>query len=290
MVHRGFAMRVGEEFHDQDKQRERMDRDGIDMKVMSLANPWVDCFGIAKGTSLSAEVNQSIAAIVDRERGRFQGLAALPLKDPSSSKDLLRTAVEELGLRGAIIATHVNGSRIDERRYWPVFGEASRLGVPIFIHPTEPPDASTYRGHLLSPSVGFPFETSIAALRLIYCGFLLKYPQLRLFIPHLGGALPYLIGRIDRAYELSATKSIPHPPSFYVKRNFYTDTIVFDAQALRSGLSLFGITHVMLGTDYPFSLGSGIRRSIELLESLHLPKEEIDQIEFGNAQRLLNLS
>ncbi len=292
MHHKEFSMTVIPDFYDPSLQLKRMKQDGIDMKVVSLANPWVDCFSPKDAVELANEVNIAIVDMVSTAKGSLLGICTLPMKDPISSKKMLRRAVKDYGFRGAIIGTHISGSRIDERKYWPIYEEAEKLGVPIFVHPIPPPNDMGAERYLLSPAIAFPVETTVTTMRIIYSGLLSKYPNLKIFIPHLGGVLPYLIGRIEKAYELSseARKAIPKSPSYYLRRNFYSDTIVFDRHALECGLALFDSKHLLFGTDYPFALGVEAGRSMELLKSVHLEHETMEGIRNKNALKLLKLN
>lgn len=281
-------MSVPPAFYDLKKQRNSMDKDGIDRRVITLANPWFDPFPSDEAIELAYNTNRAISLMVAKDSHRFFGMAALPLADPKASVKVLRSGIKDLGLGGAIIGSNFNGTRVSEKRFWPIYEEAARLDVPIFVHPTEPRDVSDFHGYGMMPGMAFPFETTVAAIGLIYSGLFVKYPKLKLFVPHLGGALPYLASRIDRGYDLTdkSKRPIPQKPSVYLKRNFYSDTIVFDANALACGVGFFGPSHLTLGTDFPFPWGD-VKASRKSIRSLGLLKQEIDQIEYLTALRLL---
>lgn len=287
-----FEMRISTDFYDEAKQLAYMKANGIDVKIVSLANPWVDCFSPAKAIRLAKVVNEELARMVSRHEGRLEGLAVLPLQDPEVSRDVLHDSVRDMGLRGAIMGTNVLGRRIDDGRYWPVYEEADRLGVPIFVHPTTPPDSGPFAGHLLVPALAFPSETTLTILRIIYSGLFLKFPSLKILVPHLGGTLPFLIGRVEKAYNLSKNlgRTLHHPPSYYVRRNLYADTIAFDEMALRSGIGLFGAEHLVLGTDYPFSLGTTVEETLKLFRSALGDTESVESVTSSNAMKLFGIA
>lgn len=283
-------MPIGPEFSDVDLQLKNMDEHGIDNRVLSLANPWFDCFSASDAIKLSRKVNQAISQMVESHIDRFFGLAALPMHHPTSAAELFRTSVKDLGLRGAIIGSNLRGERIDQEKYWDVYEEAAKLGVPIFVHPTEPRDVIDTNHFALMPAMAFPFESTVAAVNLIYSRVFLKYPRLKVFVPHLGGVLPYIIGRIDHGYYTSreAQDTIPKPPSYFVRRNFYSDCITFSEESLACGLSVFETNHLVMGTDYPFPWGD-IKSSLELLKSQRLDEETIERIRYKNAFEILSV-
>jgi predicted TIM-barrel fold metal-dependent hydrolase len=140
----------------------------------------------------------------------------------------------------------------------------------------------------LANVVGFMFETTLAAVRLVYAGVFERHPDLQMIFPHLGGLAPYLMGRLQWGYERfpACNENLSAPPEAYFKR-FYYDTVCRNVPALYMALSMFGVDHVMFGTDIPF------REDIELqlndLEVLGLSAADRDAIDGANAARLLGI-
>jgi len=141
----------------------------------------------------------------------------------------------------------------------------------------------------LANVVGFMFETTLAAVRLVYAGVFERHPDLRMIFPHLGGLAPYLMGRLQWGYERfpPCNENITNPPEFYFKR-FYYDTVCRNVPALRMAVSMFGTKHIMFGTDIP------LREDIELqlrdIAALDLSAADLNDIYSGNAARLLGIT
>lgn len=187
---------------------------------------------------------------------RLDGLATVPLGSPDAAADELRRAVRGLGLRGAIIGTGLSAEQpLDAIGLDPLFAAAVELDVPLFVHPF-------YCGLVreadlfLHNSLGVPFDTAWAAARLIAAGVLDRHPSLRLLLPHGGGALPIVLGRLDNAWrrrpELRERSS--QPPSAYLDR-FWFDSVVHSEPVLRMLAELAGPDRVLLGTDSPYLTG-----------------------------------
>jgi 5-carboxyvanillate decarboxylase len=119
-----------------------MDMAGIDMQVLSLSTPGCEQFSPAKGMSLSRKTNEELSKAINKHPDRFIGLAALAPQSPEEAARELERAVKELGLRGAKINSHVKGSYLDDKKYWPIFEVAETLDVPIFLHPNTPGPSS----------------------------------------------------------------------------------------------------------------------------------------------------
>jgi aminocarboxymuconate-semialdehyde decarboxylase len=106
---------------------------------------------------------------------------------------------------------------------------------------------------------------------------------------HGGGFLPYHLGRFDKEFETGkgvrpaqATK----PPSAYLK-NLYFDTLVYDVDTLEYLKSKVGADRLMLGTDYPYTLGDWL--GVEKIQALKCPQADKEAILTGTARRLLKL-
>jgi aminocarboxymuconate-semialdehyde decarboxylase len=166
---------------------------------------------------------------------------------------VLDDAVSHLGLRGVLIHSNINGAPIDSDTCRPVYARMAELGVPLFIHPTRTLMEEQLRDYGLEYLVGFVFDTSLAALRLVLSGIVADNPGLKVVLPHCGGTLPYLAGRIDASHEkpYSLGQALDPLPSEQL-RGFYTDTVSQDAETLAFAGCFFADGHVMFASDYPF--------------------------------------
>ncbi len=141
----------------------------------------------------------------------------------------------------------------------------------------------------LMPLVGFTFDTTLAAAKLVFSGVTERFPEIRWVLAHLGGAIPYLAERLDRGYEAfeECRRHVTKPPSEYLK-TFYYDTVNFDVQALRLALDFAGADRLLAGSDYPHQIGS-LDKMVSSLDELGLSDEDRSKILAGNARRLLGV-
>jgi aminocarboxymuconate-semialdehyde decarboxylase len=210
----------------------------------------------AVGARIAAEQNDGMAELARAHADRLVGLATLPMQDPGRAARELERAVTELGLRGAEICTHVNGRDLDHPDLGPVYEAAERLRVPLFLHPQNWGDMRRLEDHHLWNLVGFPTETALAAARLILGGVFDRFPGLNVILPHGGGYFPYQVGRLDHGYEVrrEARERLPRRPSEYLG-NLYCDSLTHNALSLRFLIDRMGDGHVVIGSDYPFTMG-----------------------------------
>jgi aminocarboxymuconate-semialdehyde decarboxylase len=140
------------------------------------------------------------------------------------------------------------------------------------------------------PLVGFLADTTLAAAGLVFAGVPARFPRIRWVLGHLGGAIPYLAERLDRGFEAFADcrVHISEPPTAYLKRHFYYDTVNFDPRAIEFAVAFAGADHVVAGSDYPHQSGS-IPKMLASLRALNVTPADREKIMGANAAKLLQL-
>jgi predicted TIM-barrel fold metal-dependent hydrolase len=273
-------------FSDPDQILERMDEAGIDHAVLSVTIPGVDWLGDEDAEQVAEASNQETAAIVSRHPDRFSGLATVPLQAAERAAAVLRRAVE-MGLKGVMIYSNVAGGHLDEPSRRVFFDTAAELDVPVMLHPTYPLCAPSVMTAGLMETAGFLFDTTTAALRLVFDGLYERHPGFKLLVPHTGSLIPYFTGRIDLVASArpGVAGALTAPPSAHV-RKFYVDTVSGSPASVHFCCDFFGIDRVMHGTDHPFwPMPSGPR----LLDRVELSPEDRAKIEHENAERLFGI-
>lgn len=264
----------------------RMDEARIDHAVLSVTIPGVDWLAAEDGEEVANESNRETAAIVARHPDRFSGLATVPMQAPQRAAEVLRNAVE-MGLKGAMIYSNVAGGHLDEPSRRVFFDTAASLDVPILLHPTYPVCAPSVMTAGLIEIAGFLFDTTTAALRLVFDGLYDRHPDFKFIVPHAGSLIPYFVGRIDHFGRArpGSTGNIHGEAGEHI-RKFYVDTVCEWAPAVRVCCDFFGVDRIMHGTDHPFwPMPLGPR----LLEQLELSAEDRAKIEHRNAARLFRI-
>jgi aminocarboxymuconate-semialdehyde decarboxylase len=263
---------------------------GVDTQVISLTTPGTHVESAATAARQASLVNDAFALAVRNHKGRFAALATLPLNDPAASVRELERACTQLGMRGAMLFSNVNGMALADARYWPLYEAANSLDAVLHIHPTSPVGVEAMTDYWLMPLVGFLMDTTLAAAKLVFSGVPEKFPRIRWVLSHLGGAIPYLAERLDRGFHAfkECRVNIPRPPSEYLKK-FYYDTVNFDRDALMLAIKFAGADHILAGSDYPHQIGS-IPAMLESIRGLPISEQDRAKILGGNATRLLQLS
>lgn len=267
-----------------------LEREGVDTQIITLTTPGTHVEPPDRAVRLARLVNDELSAIARLRAPRFSALATLPLCDPAASVSELRRAMEHLGLPGAMLFSNVNGVALSDPRFDGLYEEADRLGAVLHIHPTDPVGVEAMTDFWLMPLVGFLFDTTLAAAKLVFAGIPERFPNINWILSHLGGAIPYLAERLDRGWRAfpDCRANITKPPSEYL-RGFYFDTVNFDPRALRLAVDFAGASQLLAGSDYPHQIGS-IPQMKESLGALRVSEDERRLILGENAARLYRLS
>ncbi len=270
------------------KRIEDMDRVGIDVEVLSVSTPNVFFADAQRQPEVARALNDAYAELIALHPKRFKGFASIPMDSPDQALTELHRAIDTLKLSGVILLSNIRGQPLTAPQYRPFFEEADRMKLCIFLHPMLPGNAEAFREYVLGPLVGFPFDTTLAVARMCFDGMLRDLPNIRWIVGHLGGAIPYLMERLDNGYRdfAECRARIDALPSTYLKRLYY-DTVTFSPYNLSMVRDLVGTDHMVMGSDYPHLLGS-IDRAVSSIEGLHIPESEKQRIFSGTALSILN--
>lgn len=273
------------------KRIEDLERSGVDMQVLSLTVPGVHSEEPRRGIDLARTTNEGLAEVCREHPERFRALATLPTQAPDAAARELERAVRELGLSGAMIFSNLGGLPLDDRRFDPIYAAASELGVPLLIHPIAPPSLDNLTDDLrLVALLGFPFEMTLAAARLILGGTLDRFPDLILIMGQLAGALPMLAERIGRGLEIypELAGRLEQPLDHYLRRLYY-DTVPYGAIGTPLTHKIAGAERILLASDHPHQIGS-LDRCMDVINAMDVSEDEKRLMLGGNAARLFGIA
>jgi predicted TIM-barrel fold metal-dependent hydrolase len=279
--------RLRHEAYSPERKLRDMDAAGIDCALISTNMPGPCALAPELALAGARAINDALAETTGRWPDRFAGLASLPWQRPDAAVAEMSRARDELGLRGVVLYSHVGGRPVDDPAFEPVYAHAAARGLPIVLHPTVPTWGEAIKEHWMVTMVGLQVDTSFALLRLILGGVLERHPTLRVVMPHLGGVLPYVIGRVDHQTEVlgRGRERIAAPPSDYLRR-VYLDTVSPSALALEHAYRFSGAGRLLFGSDHPWVDPSLL---LDVVRQLDAPDEEKRAVLGGNAVELFGL-
>jgi aminocarboxymuconate-semialdehyde decarboxylase len=278
---------------DLDRRLADMDAQGVDVQLVS---PSPSHFYYFAGGELSLELarraNQAVREYVDRAPDRLNGLGLVPLQHPELIVQALDHAVLECGLVGVEIgsfaATPDNPERstveLSDPRLEPFWARAEELGALVFLHPFGCSLDERLDRFYLANTVSQPAENAVALSHLIFSGVVDRHPGLKVLAAHGGGYLPTKLGRSDHAWKVRPeARGCAEPPSSYLKR-LYFDSLVHSPEELRALVAAAGPEQVLLGSDYPFDMGSDL--PVDEVQAAGLAPDDEAQVLRGNARTL----
>ncbi len=244
-----------------------MDTHGIDISVISLANPWLDFLEPGEAGPIAQSINDEFSSMCAQHPGRLFFFATLPLTAPRETILEFVHRVKDLKYcRGIILGTSGLGEGLDDPELLPVFEAVAEAGLVIFLHPhyglpneVWGPRASAEYGHVLPLSLGFPMETTIAVTRMYLAGVFDQVRALRMLLAHSGGTLPFLAGRVESCIShdghlVREGRAGPARRTVWqvLKEQIYLDAVIYSEVGLKTALAASGADRLMFGTDHPF--------------------------------------
>src|SRR4030042_3400727 len=290
IVHKGTrVVTITEPMTNVDMRLRDMEEAGIDIQALSLSIPSVDFLEPKEGLEYAQLSNEGIANICHRHPKHFIGIASVPLKDTDKAIEEVRRTVTGLGMRGVCIGSNIDGIFIDDERFEPFFSEVEKLEIPIFIHPMTPSGNEAMNDYRLAPMIGYEMDLCLAVVRVVFSGIMKRYPNLKLIISHLGGAIPFLISRIENCYNAypECREKISINPLTYLHK-VYFDTVSFYEPALMCAYAFTKADYLIMGSDYPHVIGD-IRRAVTSINGLSIPEIEKRMILGENVKKLFKL-
>ena len=270
----------------------RMDAQRVTVHALSLPPPDVFAHEPALHERLCRAFNDAASAAHVQHPSRLVVLASLPVHTPAAAATELARASGLPGVRGVCLGTRFAERELSDAAFFPLWEQIAAARLPVFLHYAPlmvigtPDRLNAYH---LGNVIGNTTETAIAAAHLVFGGVLDRLPALEICLPHSGGVLPILAGRLDRAYAVRAEcRHLPHPPSEYLRR-FHFDTVCHSMPILEFLVKLVGAERVLLGSDYCFDMGA--EQPVAAVERLDtLAAGERERILGGNAAQLLGLN
>jgi aminocarboxymuconate-semialdehyde decarboxylase len=239
---------------DVDRRLADMVEDGTDMQVLSpmpeLLSHWLPP---DDAEFLSDVMNEQIAAMIAEAPRNFAGIGMVCAQDvPRAVRQLQK--VKSFGFAGIEIGTHINGVALGSETLFPLYEAAEALNLGIFVHPLHPAGMERIgTSPEFAATAVFPLETALASVSLLAAGVTERFPRLRILLSHGGGALSWILPRMDFGWSLGLKGKMAQQPS-KAARQFWYDTILYDAASLSFLATAVGSEHIVVGSDYPFAI------------------------------------
>jgi 6-methylsalicylate decarboxylase len=233
---------------------EKYEKFGIATGMLSISSPGVHYGDDQKARRLARKVNEAGASFARDFPRRFGLFAELPLPDVDGALTEMAYALDVLHADGIALKTNASGMYLGDSRFDPIFNELNRRKAVVFIHPTSPICWEHCAMGYPQPMLEFPFDTARAIANLVLSGTLERCPDVRIIVPHNGGALPVLARRIAQFGEGAPFKArAPKGVLAYLRRIYYDTAMATTRHSLSSLLEVADKSQIVYGSDWPWN-------------------------------------
>jgi predicted TIM-barrel fold metal-dependent hydrolase len=266
-----------------------MDARGVDKLVVSHSSHWYMYWAEKEfGTRFASLVNDEFARFCSADSERLYSWCHLPMQDTAASVRELERAVA-MGARGpGIGGANFGGREIHDRDFYPLWEKICELDVPIFVHGYNQSvawgDKADTDEFDTTAIVGMMYDESRLFWHLVNAGVLDDFPDLKIYITHGGGYIPYQLGRFEGTNQVLGDARNKRPLRDYMK-NFWFDPLIHDLPMRRAVVDVIGVDRLLYGDNFGGS--DGIRE--DLTEGLGLSVEDREKIRWKNAAKLLKI-
>lgn len=262
---------------------------GIATSILSVSTPGLLLGGGTDVVGLARRVNDEGAALAHAHPGRLGFFASLPLPDVGPAVDEAVRALDDLGAAGVVLMTNYDGLYLGDRRMDPLFAALDERRAVVFVHPTSPMCWECTALDRPRPLLEFFFDTTRAIVNYLLNGGRQRFPGVEVIVPHAGAALPVLADRVAGFVERGAmTVDVSAAQVVEGLRSLWFDLAGHAAaQQSHAIRRLVGVDRLLYGSDYPFTPGPQVTRSLdELRRASALSADEVEQTLAHNAATL----
>jgi len=279
--------------------------EGLQQVLTTSAPPLEYVVSPDEGVELAKIANDEMAELISKYPTRFfAAVACLPMHEVDAALREADRAIKELNFKGVQIYSSINGQPLDRPEFMPLYEKMAEYDLPIWIHPARdisipdyPDEKESRYGAFLS--IGWPYQTSLAMVRLVLSGVLEQYSEIKFIAHHCGAMVTFFEQRIGTVSlgDIGVTRGpqLSKPPLDYFKR-FYVDTVVSGSPpALMCAYAFFGPDHMLFGSDYPYPGGPdkgdlALGKEIKAVEMMDVPLMDKEKIFEKNAKKILKVS
>jgi 4-oxalmesaconate hydratase len=236
--------------------------------------------------------NDLIARVVGLFPDTFVGVCQLPQSPGVTIKDSLDEldrCVNELGFVGLNLNPDPTGGMwtgppLTDQYWYPMYEKMVELEVPAMIHVSGSCNVNFH-----ATGAYYINADTTAFMQLIQGDLFDDFPELRLIIPHGGGAVPYHWGRYRGLADMLDKPSL----ASHVMQNVYFDTCVYHQPGIDLLFDVIELDNILFGSEMIGAVrgvdeetGHYFDDTRRYVDAAGLLLEEREQVYSGNARRV----
>jgi 6-methylsalicylate decarboxylase len=264
---------------------ELMDQSGIALALTSLAQPGVQFGDPAKAAALARRCNDYASELCRRWPKRFGAFAVVPMWDLREAVSEIDHALGALKHQGVCLFASYGEKFLGDAWFDPVMAALDERAAVVFVHPALHPSSRK----LDLPWPGFMmeylFDTTRAAVNLVFSGTLERFPRIRFVLAHAGGLMPYFAWRLSISPMIDARLEQLSPAEIHARLGhfWYDNALSPTAETLACVERIAPSGHVVFGSDWPFANARVIAEAVKTYETVAMSQARRDAVDRENA-------
>ena len=270
-----------------------MDSAGIRTAVLTMPAPQPYYGDAEESAECIRRVNEVSARVKQQYPGRFKFCAALPLPDVDAAIREAIYALDTLGADGVKLATNSRGQYLGDKALDPLMEVLNERHAIIIIHPHRP---TPYSEKIIATTplamYEYPAETTRAVVNMLARNVLVRYPNLKIIVPHCGSFLPLALPRMKSILPAMVVQGYMQPIDWdgNLSRLYFDLAGNPTIEVLHSLLTITTPDHILYGSDYPYLPDAVLKTNLQRLQQALTSDEELapysEDILWKNAERL----
>jgi 6-methylsalicylate decarboxylase len=265
-----------------------MDGSGIDVAMMSLAQPGVQFCDPGKGAALARRCNEYSTELSARWPKRFGALATVPMWDMRAAVAEIEHSFGQLGHHGICLFASYGEKFLGDPLFDPVLDALNDRDAVVFVHPAFHPSSRKLDLPWPGFMMEYVFDTTRAAVNLVFSGAIDRFPRIRFVLAHAGGLMPYFAWRLSVSPMIDKRLTQMSPAQVYerLKRFWYDNALAPTAETFECLKGVARPDQIVFGSDWPFANARVIAEAVKTYEGVAMPQDQRNAIDRTNALSL----
>jgi predicted TIM-barrel fold metal-dependent hydrolase len=267
---------------------ETMDQFDIEVALTSLAQPGLQFCDPAKAVALARRCNDYAAELNARWPTRFGAFATVPMGTVGEAIGEIEFSLDQLKFKGVCLFASYAEKFLGDPQFDPVLDALNGRDAVVFVHPAYHPSSRALDLPWPGFMMEYPFDTTRAAVNLVFSGAIVRYPRIRFILPHAGGLVPYFAWRLSVAPMIDKRLEQMTREEVYarLRRFWYDNALAPTTETFECLKGVASPDRVVFGSDWPFANARVTAEAVKTYEAIPLSPALRSAIDRANALAL----
>ena len=266
-----------------------LDQHGIALAMLSLGQPGVGFLPSDKAGPMARRCNDYSAELIAQHPARFGCFGLVPMHDIDAAIAEARYCLDTLRFEGISLFASYGDKFLGDAAFDPLLAYLDSRGAVAHIHPSLHPSSRSLDLPWPGFMIEYPFDTTRAAVNLLFSGALERFARISFILSHAGGTLPYLAWRLSVAPMIDKRlKARTRAEIFAGLRTFwYDNALASGPQSFATLSQIAAPERIVFGSDWPFCNDAVVTEEVaDFTAPGFLPPQTVAAIGRDNALKL----